>query len=210
MQHSSRNDEAIEDLWAELAGKLSSRAGVFSQPRMGILYSAIMPRHHAWQSLKWLADIHQVASSAPVDWLKVTQKAERLELGLVIRQTLTASSLLLGTPLPLGWSPASLPAGVRLFPNVPFPAGTPEAAFFHLRVLSRPLDKLRCVANVVLGPNRRTGISCGSPPRLALFIMWCGVYAYWGGGFFGYPRTFSMIARRTSGSSEKSRGKLRR
>jgi hypothetical protein len=155
VQHSSRNDEAIKDLWAEARPETFFGAPALSlSPEWELLYLSIHAADHAWQSLKWLSDIHQIASSAPVDWPKVTQKAERLELDLVIRQTLTASSLLLGTPRPSGYSPASLPKGTRLFPNVPFPGGAPEAAFFHLRVLKRPLDKLRCVANVVLIPKQ--------------------------------------------------------
>jgi len=153
VQHSSRNDEAVKDLWAEARPKTFFRAPAFSlSPEWEFLYLSIHAADHAWQSLKWLADIHQLTSSGRPDWQTVMKKAERLELDLVIRQTLTASSLLLETPLPSGYSPTPLPKAVRLFPSVPFPAGAPEAAFFHLRVLKRPLDKLRCVANVVLVP----------------------------------------------------------
>jgi len=148
VQHSSRNDEATTDLWAEARPKTFFGASALSlSTEWEFLYLSIHAADHNWQSLKWLADIHQVATSTPVDWPRITQKAERLELDLVIGQTLNASSLLLGTPLPLGWSPNS-----RVFPNVPFPAGGPAPAFSHLRVLRQPLDKLRCVANVVLVP----------------------------------------------------------
>jgi hypothetical protein len=107
---------------------------------------------HAWRNLKWLADIHQVASSASVDWQMVMKKAEHLELDLVVRQTLTACSLLLGTPMPEGYSPTALPAKVRLFPAAPFPAATLQTALFPVHVLRRPLDKLRCLAKNVLIP----------------------------------------------------------
>jgi hypothetical protein len=148
VQHSCRNDEAITDIWAEARPKSFFGAPALSlSPEWQFLYLSIHAADHEWQSLKWLSDIHEVASSTPIDWAKAKQKAEWLGLGLAIRQGLTASSLLLGTPVPLGWDQASLPASVRLFPNAPS-----EAAFSHLRLLGRPVDKLRYVANVVLVP----------------------------------------------------------
>jgi hypothetical protein len=107
---------------------------------------------HQWQMLKWLVDVHEISSFASVDWQMVMKKAEHLELDLVVRQTLTACSLLLGTPMPEGYSPIALPAKVRLFPAVPFPAETAETALFPVHVLRRPLDKLRCLATILLIP----------------------------------------------------------
>ena len=153
LQHSSRNDEAITDIWAEARPNSFFGAPTLSlSPEWEFLFLSIHAADHEWQSLKWLSDIHEVVSFAPIDWLKAKQKAEWLGLGLAIRQALTASSLLLETRMPLGWELASLPADVRLFPNVPFPAGSPEAGFSHLHLLSRPLDKLRYMANLVLVP----------------------------------------------------------
>ena len=62
------------------------------------------------------------------------EKAERLELGLVLRQTLAVTSLLLGTPLPARCSPATLPERLRIFPHAPLPKESAEAAlaFRHL------------------------------------------------------------------------------
>src|ERR1035441_7453542 len=78
VQHSSRNDEAIKDLWAEARPETFFGAPALSlSPEWELLYLSIHAADHAWQSLKWLSDIHQIASSAPVDWPKVTQKAER-------------------------------------------------------------------------------------------------------------------------------------
>jgi hypothetical protein len=169
VQHSSRNDEAVEDLWAEARPKTFFGATAFSlSPEWGFLYLSIHAADHAWQNMKWLSDIHQMASSGSIDWQTTMKKAKWLELDLVIQQTLTASSLLLETPLPSGYSPASLPKGARLFPNVPFPHGAPGAAFFHLRVLKRPLDKLRCVANVVLVPKQADRDFLRLPAALSL------------------------------------------
>jgi putative nucleotidyltransferase-like protein len=155
IQHWSRNDEATKELWAEARPQSFFGTPALSlSPEWEFLYLSIHAPDHEWQTLKWLADVHQLASLGSVDWQKVIAKAEHLELDLMIRQTLAASSLLLETPLPAGYSPAVLPAGVRLFPHVPFPKGSPEAAFAlgHLRVLKRPLDKVRYIATVLLVP----------------------------------------------------------
>ena len=125
VHNSSRNDEAIKDVWAEARPKTFFGAPAFClSPEWEFLYLSIHAADHAWRNLKWLTDIHQVASSASVDWQMVMKKAEHLELDLVVRQTLTACSLLLGTPMPEGYSPTALPAKVRLFPAAPFPADT--------------------------------------------------------------------------------------
>ena len=46
--------------------------------------------------LKWLVDVHQTVLSEVLNWQKMTEKAERLELSLVMRQTLAVISFLLG------------------------------------------------------------------------------------------------------------------
>ncbi len=153
VHNSSRNDEAIKDVWAEARPKTFFGAPAFClSPEWEFLYLSIHAADHAWRNLKWLTDIHQVASSASVDWQMVMKKAEHLELDLVVRQTLTACSLLLGTPMPEGYSPTALPAKVRLFPAAPFPAETVQTVLFPVHVLRRPLDKLRCLAKIVLIP----------------------------------------------------------
>ena len=122
LHNSSKNDEAITDLWAEVRPKafFGVRAYTFT-PEWEFLYLAMHATDHQWM-LKWLVDIHEISSFASVDWQMVMKKAEHLELDLVVRQTLTACSLLLGTPMPEGYSPTALPAKVRLFPAAPFPA----------------------------------------------------------------------------------------
>jgi hypothetical protein len=155
VQHSSKNDEAVDDLWAEARPQSFFGAPAFSlTPEWEFLYLSIHAADHEWQSLKWLVDIHQLASSGLVDWQRTMKKAEQFEIDQVIRQTLAASSLLLGTPIPSCCSPADLPAAVQLFAHVPFPAGAPESAFAfrHLRLLKRPLDKVRYLATILLAP----------------------------------------------------------
>ena len=153
LHNSSKNDEAITDLWAEVRPKafFGVRAYTFT-PEWEFLYLAMHATDHQWEMLKWLVDIHEISSFASVDWQMVMKKAEHLELDLVVRQTLTACSLLLGTPMTEGYSPTALPAKVRLFPTVHFPAAPVQAALFPVHVLRRPLDKLRCLAKNVLIP----------------------------------------------------------
>jgi len=152
LHNSSKNDEAITDLWAEVRPKAFFGVRAYTlTPEWEFLYLAMHATDHQWM-LKWLVDIHEISSFASVDWQMVMKKAEHLELDLVVRQTLTACSLLLGTPMPEGYSPTALPAKVRLFPAAPFPAATLQTALFPVHVLRRPLDKLRCLAKMILIP----------------------------------------------------------
>jgi putative nucleotidyltransferase-like protein len=147
VQHSSKNDEAIKDLWAEARPKTSFGATALAlSPEWELLYLALHAADHQWELLKWISDIHEIQQLGLIDWQKLKNKAEQFELDSVVRQTLTLCALLLGTSMPKGLSPADLRT------KIPFPAGAPQAAFSHLHVLTRPLDKLRCMATVVLVP----------------------------------------------------------
>ncbi len=154
VQHSSKNHEAVRDLWAEARPHDFFGAPAFSlSPEWEFLYLSIHAVDHEWRSLKWLIDIHEAASSSPIDWQKVAKKAEQFDLSLPIRQTLSVSSVLLGTPLPSYYSPAALPAGVKLFPDTP-PLEEAENAltFRHLRLLHRPWDKVRYFSSILFAP----------------------------------------------------------
>jgi hypothetical protein len=155
VQHSSKTAESVRDLWAGTITQAYFGVSARSlSPEWEFLYLCMHAADHDWQVLKWLVDIHQVVLSGTVDWRKAMEGAERLELGPVIRQTLAVSSLLLGTPLPADCSPAYLPERLRIFPQTPLPENSPEAtlAFRHLRVLTRPLDKLGFFATAVFAP----------------------------------------------------------
>ena len=155
VQHSSRNTDAVRDLWAEARPQTFFEVPARSlSPEWEFLYLCLHAADHDWQVLKWLVDIHQIVLAGTVDWRKTMEEAERLELGPVIRQTLAVSALLLGTPLPAECSPASLPERLRTFPQIPLPEDSPEAtlAFRHLRVLTRPLDKLGYFATLIFAP----------------------------------------------------------
>jgi hypothetical protein len=154
VQHSSQNDEAVRDLWAEGRPQAFFGAPAFSlSPEWEFLYLCIHAVDHEWRSLKWLIDIHEVASASEIDWPKIAQKAGQFEIGLPVEQTLAVSAMLLGTPLPSGYSPAALPEGVKLFPdNPPFEEAENSLAFRHLRLLRRPLDKMRYFSSILFAP----------------------------------------------------------
>jgi len=155
VQHSSKNAEAVRHLWAETRPQTFFEVPARSlSPEWEFLYLCMHAADHDWQVLKWLVDIHQIVLSGTVNWRKAMEEAERLELGPAIRQTLAVSSLLLGTPLPADCSPAHLPERLHIFPQTPLPEDSPEAtlAFRHLRVLTRPLDKLGYFATLIFAP----------------------------------------------------------
>ncbi len=161
VQHFSKNDEAVRDLWAEARPQRFFGSPGFSlSPEWEFLYLCMHAADHDWGSLKWLADIHEVASSVGADsvpdWQKAMAKAQRLELDLLTRQTLAVSSLLLRTDIPAPCSPVALPERLRTFPQAPLLEDSPETtlAFRHLRVLRRPLDKARYFAAVICAPKQ--------------------------------------------------------
>jgi Uncharacterised nucleotidyltransferase len=122
-------------------------------PEWEFLYLALHAADHEWRSLKWVVDIHELASSGRVSWEKVRKKTEQFEIGLPIGQTLAVTSHLLETPIPSCFSPATMPARVRLFPYMA-PVEDPKNAyaFRHLRLLNRPLDKVRYFATILFAP----------------------------------------------------------
>ncbi len=174
VQHSSKNAEAVRDLWSEAHPQTCFAVPASSlSPEWEFLYLCLHAADHDWQVLKWLVDIHQIVLAGTVDWRKAMDKAQRLELGMVIRQTLAVCSLLLGTPLPVDGSPVSLPERLRIFPQTPLPEDTPEAtlAFRHLRLLTRPLDKLGYFATTVFAP-KVTDLELVRFPRYLGFLYY--------------------------------------
>jgi hypothetical protein len=154
VQHSSRNDEAVRDLWAEARSQTFFEAPAFSlSVEWEFLYLCIHAVDHEWRSLKWLIDIHEIVSASGIDWLRAAQKAEQFEFSLPVGQTLAVSSMMMGTRLPSGYSPAALPEGVKLFPDNPPSDETENAlAFRHLRLLRRPWDKVRYFSSILFAP----------------------------------------------------------
>lgn len=173
VQHSSKNDEAVRDLWAEARPQSFLEAPAFSlSPEWEFLYLSIHAVDHEWRSLKWLIDIHEIASSPLIDWQAIAKKAEQFELSLPIRQTMAVSSVLLGTPLPSCYSPAALPAEVKLFPDSPPSEEAENAlAFRHLRLLHRPWDKVRYFSSILFAP-KSTDLEFLRLPRSLRFLYY--------------------------------------
>jgi hypothetical protein len=169
IQHSSKDDEAVRALWAEARQQNVFGVPAFSlSPEWQFLYLCLHAAHHDWQTLKWIADIHQVISFVPVDWEEAMAQAKRLQLDHVIRQTAAVCSLLLGTQIPEGVHPAILPQRSHIFPKDPVMEDSPAAtlAFRHLRVLTRPLDKLRYIATAIFAPKATDRDALRLPPPL--------------------------------------------
>ena|SRR5215469_1834993 len=152
IQHSSQDQEAVADLWAEARPTRCFGAPAHRlSPEWEFLYLAIHAADHGWQGLKWLVDLHHLSTTSPPDWERVKEKAEQLGLERVVRLTHITCSRLLGTPLPDVYKWDSLTTNLRL--SRPELSRDPaEAPFAHLELLHRPWDKLRYFANVVFVP----------------------------------------------------------
>jgi hypothetical protein len=117
-------------------------------PEWEFLYLAGHAAYHKWQTLKWVADIHDLFVSAPIDWRSVQEKAELFDLDLSVESTLGVCSALYGTPTPANFPSAPLPAGVQLFPNSLNPSEAWNAPLFYPKLLKRPSEKLRWFAEM--------------------------------------------------------------
>ncbi len=153
LHHSSNDAGALEELWSEVTAK-----EFFGVPAYALtlewqfLHLAWHATYHRWHTLKWLADIHDLCVSAPIDWQKVRDKADRFGLDWVVGPTLTACSSLFGTPLPPQLTPGALPADVQLFPASRAPSQMWDAPLFYPRLLKRPSEKLRYWAENIFVP----------------------------------------------------------
>ena len=152
IQHSSQDQDAVADLWAEAQLSLCFGAPAHRlSPEWQFLYLAIHAADHGWKGLKWLVDLHHLSTTSPPDWQRVKEKAEQLGLDHVVRLTLMACSRLLGTPLPDVYQWNSFTTNLHLSPfelsSDPF-----DVAFAHLELLNRSWDKLRYLANIVFLP----------------------------------------------------------
>jgi hypothetical protein len=150
---SSRNTEAVDDVWAEARPKtfFGVPARTLS-PEWELLFLAVHAASHKWMTLKWLIDIDQLCVSGLIDWQKVKEKADRLELYPVVNATLGACSSLLETPIQATFDGAALPASVQLFPASPSYLQSLKAYFVYLHLLERPLEKLRRLAAISFVP----------------------------------------------------------
>jgi hypothetical protein len=144
LPHSSRDADATQDLWLQARPADCFKVQAYSlTPEWEFLYLASHVASHKWQTLRWIADIHDLCASAPIDWIKVWEMAERFDLDWIVGSTLAVCASLYGTPMPANFSSATLPAGVRLFPHSLDPSEAWKAPLFHSKLLQRPSDKLR-------------------------------------------------------------------
>ena len=117
LQHSSKDTEAMEDLWS--AARLRDVFGALAfslTPEWEFIYLATHAAYHKWQTLKWIADINDLCASASINWKLVQAKAERFDLDWTIGHTFAVCAQLYGMPVPPNFPAVQLPAGVPLFP----------------------------------------------------------------------------------------------
>ena len=149
LQHSSKDSEAMQDLWSQARPRDFFGVKAFSlTPEWEFLYLAGHAAYHKWQTLKWVADIHDLCVSGSIDWQAVREKAERFDLDMVVGSTLAVSSSLFGTSAPANFSALPIPAGVQLFPNSLNPSESWNAPLFYPKLLKRPSEKLRWFAEM--------------------------------------------------------------
>src|SRR3989449_783066 len=136
---SPRNAEAGGRAWAE--GRPKTFFGVPARtlsPGWEPLFLAVHASSHKWMALKWLSDIDQACVSGLVDWQKMRELTERLEVGSVVRATLSACASLFDTPLPSDFCRGTVPAWVSVFPASPSYFQSFKAYFVYLHLLERP------------------------------------------------------------------------
>ena len=149
LQHSGKDEEAMQDLWSQARPKDFFGVPAFGlTPEWEFLYLAGHAAYHKWHTLKWLADIHALCVSAAINWQQVGEKAERFELDAAVGPTLTVCASLFGTPTPPNLSSRALPPGVHLFPTSLAPSEMWKAPLFHPRLLKRPAERLRWFAEM--------------------------------------------------------------
>jgi hypothetical protein len=167
LQHSRRDDLAMQDLWLQARPKEFFGVRAYGlTPEWEFLYLAWHAAHHKWHTLKWLADIHELCLSARIDWQQVREKAERFELDSAVGPTLTACSTLLGTPVPTDFPSPGLPAGVQLFPSSLAPSEEWKAPLFSPWLLRRPSERLRWFAEMIFVARLADNIFCPLPRSL--------------------------------------------
>jgi hypothetical protein len=142
VQHSSKDQEATNDCWQDATARTKFDSEIFQMsPEWEFLYLACHAASHKWQTLKWIADINDCCLIKPINWASVAQKAERLGLGFTVESTLAVCAYLYGLSIPPEFSSASLPPGVRLFPDSLSLDVAWKAPLFNRRLLKSPLEK---------------------------------------------------------------------
>ena len=149
LQHSSKDSEAMRDLWQEaLPHTFFGVEAHDLTPEWNFIYLAYHAAYHKWQTLKWIADINDLCATGSIKWNIVREKAARFDLDLIVGSTLTVCSELFGTPVPANFPALRLPDGVALFPHSLDPSEAWNAPLFQAKLLKRPSEKLRWFAEM--------------------------------------------------------------
>ena len=151
---------AVADLWREAKpARIFDSPGYVLSPEWELLFLATHLSRHRWQGLKWLIDIHEFCTTAPLDWDKLNAKASWVGWGEMLALTLGASHALLDTPIPPGAPFRPPPRWLMLFPADPAPASILKGALLPLRSLARGWRKVQYLAALLFIPTlteRRT------------------------------------------------------
>jgi hypothetical protein len=167
LQGSSKDAEAVAELWARArpADFFGVRAWELS-PEWQFLYLSFHAAYHKWNTLKWLADIHQLCISTAIDWNQVKENTARYKLDAFAEPTLAACALLFGTPVPDNLRSRSFPEDVRLFPDSLAPSESWKVTLFYPRLLKKRSEKLRWFAQTLFVPKMADHRFIGLPPSL--------------------------------------------
>jgi putative nucleotidyltransferase-like protein len=151
LHHSSGDNEATQDLWTEARPKTILGVPAYAlSPDWEFLYLAVHAASHKWQTLKWLLDIHELSITGLVNWRKLRERAGRLGVEPLAEITLGICSSLFATPMPPGFSPRAVPAGIHIFPaSAPAFEAQHGWRLFYPALLKRPSDKLRWLAEML-------------------------------------------------------------
>jgi hypothetical protein len=142
VQHSLKDEDATRNCWHHAQAQAKLGVEIFQMsPEWEFLYLACHAASHKWQTLKWIADIHDFCGTKSIDWASVAEKTERFDLGFTVHSTLAVCSYLYGQPAPREFRSASLPPGVRLFPDSLAADVAWTAPLFNPKLFSRPIEK---------------------------------------------------------------------
>ena len=186
LEHTSRDREATEDLWAEARPALCCGAPACAlSAEWEFLYVAWHASGESPVLLKWLADVHDLAANCSFDWEKVWEKAERFGVAGPVENVLSIVEELYDAPWPAGYSPlqagacffpakggsrpapTAVSATASVFPAAPQGAGT-SPVFPALRSPDRPLEKLRWLARMLFVVRENDERLFHLPPSLSL------------------------------------------
>jgi hypothetical protein len=170
LQHAAKDAEAIEDLWSQARPREFFGAPAYGlTPEWELLYLSTHAAYHRWQTLKWIADVHDLCASVSIDWQLVREKAERFELDRALGSTLAVCSRLYGITTPADFPTFPIPAGVPLFPHSLDPSEAWDAPLFHFKLLKHPGEKLRWLAEMFFVA-RQADVACFHLPASLEFL----------------------------------------